>query len=58
MSGSFDPTALVSRRKIAQKVSTKVQRFSWDDSILKLVPDTTGNIVFIDDVIKVIEGKD
>jgi len=53
----FEPTAYISRRKMARKVQEQVERFAWSKSEGRLIPDKRGDIVFLRDVVKIIEGS-
>ena len=54
---AYDPTALISRRKMAQKVQMQIDRFSWSESEGRFICDMRGKVVFLSDVVKIIEGR-
>ncbi len=52
----FSPTEFISRRKMIQKVNQRIERFAWSEAEGRLIPDRRGDIVFLRDVVRIIEG--
>ena len=58
MSTDMGPNEYISRRKMARKVLQHVDRFSWSVEQGRYILDARGPVVFMRDVINVIEGED
>lgn len=54
----YGPTEFISRRKMTRKILQHIERFAWSEKEGRLVLDKTGEIVFLSDVTRLIEGKE